>query len=93
MVIPDLFDEVYAHLVDFWREKIEKADDMGYIQREKEVKAQLNEKLDDATKEIAKLYGVTMINREEHIYYEICRHLFFFALKAGIDFQKALEEE
>lgn len=92
MEIPDLFDEIYVHLCDFWRGKIEKADKLGYIKREDEVKAQLNEKLDEETKNIAKLYGITVENKMEHIYYEICRHLFFFSIKAGMDMQKTFDE-
>lgn len=28
-----------------------------------------------------------------HTYYEICRHLFLFAIKAGMDMQKAFDEQ
>ena len=93
MEIPDLFDEIYVSLCDYWREKIEKADNLGYVKREDEVKAQLNEKLDDETKKLAKLYGATVKLREEHTCYEICRHLFLFAIKAGMDMQKAFDKE
>ena len=93
MIIPDLFDEVYVHLCDFWREKIEKTDDMGYIESENEIKAQLKEKLDDETMTLAKRYGVAVECKVEHIYYEVCRHLFFFAVKAGMDMQKAFDKE
>ena len=93
MEIPNLFDEVYVHLSDFWREKIETADNLGYIKREDEVKAQLNEKLDEETKIIAKLFGIAVENKMEYIYYEICRHLFLFAIKAGMDMQKAFDEQ
>ena len=93
MEIPDLFNEIYTHLIDFWREKIEKADKVGYVKRKNEVKARLDEKLDDNTKQLAKLYGITVKNTMEHIYYEICRHLFLFSIKAGMDMQKAFDEE
>ncbi|MDE6849862.1 MAG: hypothetical protein K2J54_00905 [Clostridia bacterium] len=93
MTIPNLFDEVYTNLVDFWCKKIEKSDEMGYLERENEVKAQLYEKLDDNTKETVKHYYITVENRMEHFYYEICRHLFFFSIKAGMDMQKAFDSE
>lgn len=93
MVIPDMFDEVYANLVNFWYEKIKEADDMGYLERENEVKEQLNEKLDENARELAKLYGITVESRMEHFYYVICRHLFHFSIKAGIDMQTAFSEE
>lgn len=93
MIIPDFFNEVYVHLSDFWREKIEKADKCGYIKRENEVKEELNKKLDEETKKIAKRYGITVENRVEQTYYEICLHLFIFAFKAGMDIQKAFDEQ
>lgn len=93
MIIPDLFNEVYTNLVDFWRKKIEEADDLGYIERENEVKAQLDEKLDEETKKLATLYGVTVKNSVEHIYYEISCRLFLFSIKSGMDMQKAFDEQ
>ncbi len=93
MEIPDLFDEVNASLIEYWREKIEKKDDSGYIKRADEVKAQLDEKLDEETKKLANRYGITVENKMEHIYYEICRHLFLFAIKAGMDMQKAFDKQ
>ena len=93
MEIPDLFDEVYTHTCDFWREKIEKADDLCEIKTANEVKAQLDEKLDGETKKLAVRYGVAVENKMDYIYYEICRHLFYFSIKAGMDMQKAFDEE
>ena len=93
MEIPDLFDEVYVHLVEYWSEKIKKADDMGYIENENEIQAKLKEKLDEETMKLAKRYVVAVECKVEHIYYEVCRHLFFFAVKAGMDMQKAFDKE
>ncbi|MDE6557920.1 MAG: hypothetical protein K2K39_02320 [Clostridia bacterium] len=93
MEIPDLFNEIYSHLVDYWQGKIEEADKLGFVKRENEVKEKLNEKLDEETKKIAKLYGITVKNRVEHTYYEICLHLFLFSFKAGMDMQKAFDEQ
>ena len=93
MIVSDLFNVVYTHLVEYWREKIEKADPLHYVERENEVKAQLNEKLDDKTKELAELYYITVQNRLEDTYYGVCNKLFLFGLKAGMDMQKEFDKD
>ena len=92
MLIPDLFSEIYSNLIDSWQSEIEKADKLGYVKREKEVKEQLDEKLDAVTKELANLYGITVRNRFEQTYYEICLLLFQFSFKAGMEMQKSFDE-
>lgn len=93
MEIPDLFDEVYSHTCDFWRDKIEEADDLCEIKTVNEVKAQLDEKLDGETKKLAVRYGVAVENKMDYICYQVCRRLFFFSIKAGMEMQKAFDEE
>lgn len=92
MIIPDLFNEIDSHLVEYWREKIEKEDRFGYIEKENKVKAKLNEKLDDETKELVRLYGTIIVDKMEHINYEICSRLFIFSIKSGMDMQKAFDK-
>ena len=92
MIVSDLFGEIYTHLVEYWREKIEKEDRFGYIEKESELKAQLNEKLDDETKKLVNLYGLIIVDKMDNIHYEICNRLFNFCIKAGMDLQKAFNE-
>ena len=93
MIIPDLIDVIYDQLISKWREKIEKADECGYLKRQKELTEKLKEQLDDSQMKNVNYLALAVENRMDYIYYEICRHLFLFSLKAGMDMQKAFDKE
>lgn len=92
MHMPMLFDVVELHLMSKWRDKIEKEENCNIMGDPQEAKAKLAEKLDKAQKELLDSFEFTLINRYDCLYYFLCRQLFYFAFKAGTDFQKALDE-
>lgn len=93
MVIPELFDVIEAKVVSKWREEIEKTDDCLTMQAPQKDKEALTAQLSDEQKKLLHSFEWDMINKMDYIYYEICKHLFYFGLKAGMDIQAVLSEE
>ncbi|MDE6690929.1 MAG: hypothetical protein K2K04_03075, partial [Clostridia bacterium] len=93
MIIPDLIDVIDDQLISKWREEIEKADECGYLKRQNELKEELKEQLDDSQMKNLNYLELAVENKMDYIYFVIIKQLFMFALKAGMDIQKALDEQ
>lgn len=93
MIIPDIIDVIYDQLISKWREEIEKVDECGYLKRQNELKEELKEQLDDSQMKNVKYLALAVENRMDYIYFKIIKQLFMFALKAGMDMQKAFDEQ
>ena len=92
MQMPMLFDVVDLHLLSKWRDEIEREENCNIMGDPQEAKTILAGKLNDEQKKLLDSFELALINRLDYIYYLLCRQLFYFALKAGTDFQKALDE-
>lgn len=90
MEIFELYDVLEAYMVSEWREQIEKEDKRGFIKQSGEEKYVLKAQLNDEQKKLLDGYSLNLENAYEDTFYEICKNLFYFAFKAGMDFQKAL---
>lgn len=92
-MIPELYDVIDAQLVMKWREEIEKSDRLRFLKYQQEAKEALLEILEGEDKELADKFIVAVDNTFDFIYYEISRRLVLFGIKAGLDMQKAFDEE
>ncbi len=93
MIIPDFMDVIDAHLMTQWRDEIETTDVGGYKKDLLEAKEKLAVILDDENKKLADLLVIAVDNYYSYTYYLVAKQLFYFAFKAGMDMQKALDVE
>lgn len=93
MVMPELIDVIDEQLIRKWCDEVRKSDDCGFFKIQEKQKQALKEKLAEDDKKLVDYLSTAVENKTEYIYFEACKKLFFFAFKAGMDFQKALEEE
>lgn len=89
----ELFDVVDAQLIFKWCKEIEANDDCVIMKAPIKGKQDLSVQLSDEQKNLLNIFEAQLINKMEYMYYEICRRLFYFGLKAGMDMQAALSEE
>ncbi len=89
----DLMDVIYAQLIVKWREEVEKADECGFQKQLREAEEELTAQSDPQTAELARRYVLAVGNSSDYINFEIAKPFFYFAFKAGMDFQKALDDE
>ncbi len=92
MRIPTLFDVVELHLMSDWRKEIEENENCNIMGDPQEVKKKLAEELGSEQKKLLNSFELAMINRYDCIYYFLCKQLFHFAVNAGMDFQKVIDE-
>lgn len=92
MNIPELFDVVDMRLLCQWRQEIEKNDKCLTMEKPQEEKENLLVSLSDEQKQNLQHFELAIINRMDYIYYTLCKQLFYFSVKAGMDMQKAYSE-
>lgn len=93
MVMPELIDVIDEQLIRKWCDEVRKSDNCGFSEVQEKEKQALKEKLADEDKKLVDYLSIAVENKMDYIYFEACRKLFFFAFKAGMDFQKELDEE
>ena len=93
MNIPEFFDVIDSQLIFKWRNEIEKTDNCNMMRAPQKEKEALAAQLSDEQKKLLNDFELSVINRMDYMYYEICKHLFYFGLKAGMDMQTVLDEE
>ena len=91
MKFPELFDVIDIYLLTEWRKEIEKSDKYGYLRQQSEEKEKLYAHLDAQSKKIANDFELAVVNSLDYIYFEICKNLFVYALKAGMELQKTID--
>lgn len=93
MIMPELIDVIDEQLIRKWCDEVRQSDNCGFSNIQEKEEQALKEKLADVDKKLVDYLINAVENKMDYIYFEACRKLFVFAFKAGIDFQKELEEE
>lgn len=93
MEIPDLFNIIDAQLTSKWQKEIEKNDECAYFKRQRELLDAMQVKFEGEDLELINHYALAVESSYEFVLYEISRRLVLFGIKAGLDMQKAFDEE
>lgn len=89
----NLFDLVDMHLIYKWYKELKNADECGYKQQAEKDKQAIKAKLSKEDEMLVESIDNNLSGYYEEIISEICKRLFVFTFKAGMDMQKELKEE
>lgn len=93
MNIPEHFDFINSNLIYKWRKEIEQTDRCNVMTKPQKEKTAFMKQLNEKQRNLLNYFELSVINKFDYIFYDICKRLFYFGIKTGMDLKDALNKE